>query len=1141
MKHRHALRSLILFLFAMNTAAAGPGDTLVVQTFTWDWPVNPGWNAPREGWFDFPDDGGRYEKILMYYSLKCDPSQNPACGEWDYLTYTRLYEHTGVFDSNQVTHPNFIVNGRTPDTLAYMINPSYRFLPRIEQRIVYDDTTEFATGSLGSGSEELTTVLGAAAPDSRSYLLWTGEELDAAGIAKDDITALRLHAGPGDGRIHRLTLRLRRYTLAGWQDDVPLGNPGWVTVYDGAMELTPNSWNTIRFVRPFSYWSGAILAEFTIDRMDGAGISLVASDLGEDRTFTARESDGLLFFDQYSHVNCGSFPELNDAQAFTLEAWMRADRLRNWSNLIIKGSANENRIGIQFNAPEGGRSDVYCLVGNGENSYGRTQNRPVKEGSWVHLSMVYDGTRNTQEDRLRLFINGERQLLGFNGTIPAFTAINDADFTISSFKADALTGTIDEVRIWRTALTEEQIRQRAFRQLITADPLFDQLLAYYDFNDGTGVTASDRAGDRDGKLLFPQWQSYRGDRVKGFTPSPLRPNVIFEQGEFTSHIEETLAVDTLEQPGLMVILYEDTARANIPTDTLFVWPPYSTYTFAQDGSVVDSQRVIPDGHLFRNDHFYYDTPFELVRHYELGRYITPYGIGLDLGEGWTWVYDVTDFAPLLADSVHLTAGNFQELLDMKFVFIEGTPPRDVIKVENLWQGTFALNVFEEKVPPRTVSLDPRASMFKLRTSATGHDFSNATNCAEFCPKIHSVEVDGTQRWNWQIIQECADNPLYPQGGTWIYDRAGWCPGMEATVKEFELTEFIQGDQVELDYDSQYDEFGRYVFESQLVSYDTPNHQVDAAIDVIIAPNNDALRNRFNPTCGRPRIVIQNRGAQELTSLRIVYGPRGGNSNTYAWTGSLGFLEKETVILPSFDWGEWGTENIFDFRIETPNGGSDEYPSNDTQFSFFETVPMFDAPLVVRFATNSAPYENRWEVRDRDGSVVYNRSSFGGNRTYYDTLDLVPGCYEIELFDSGDDGISWWANNDGDGSFRIAPVGSGSWYNVNPDFGKSIRYPFRYSNLVAVEGLTPVGNGVDLYPNPVSDLLTIDYRADNGGMLQYTVYNMLGEMVLEGEPRQVSAGMYREQLPVHALQPGSYVVVIADGSEIFRRMRFAVVR
>ena len=41
--------------------------------------------------------------------------------------------------------------------------------------------------------------------------------------------------------------------------------------------------------------------------------------------------------------------------------------------------------------------------------------------------------------------------------------------------------------------------------------------------------------------------------------------------------------------------------------------------------------------------------------------------------------------------------------------------------------------------------------------------------------------------------------------------------------------------------------------------------------------------------------------------------------------------------------------------------------------------------------------------DHDGRVVYSKTSFAANRTYYDTLDLAPGCYEVILYDSGDDG------------------------------------------------------------------------------------------------------------------------------------------
>ncbi|MFH1320053.1 MAG: hypothetical protein ABII90_05285 [Bacteroidota bacterium] len=65
---------------------AGPGDTIIVQTFTF--------GLPQNDKFVFPPDTVRFEKILMYYTLKCNPAQNPACGEWNYLTYTYLYDYT---------------------------------------------------------------------------------------------------------------------------------------------------------------------------------------------------------------------------------------------------------------------------------------------------------------------------------------------------------------------------------------------------------------------------------------------------------------------------------------------------------------------------------------------------------------------------------------------------------------------------------------------------------------------------------------------------------------------------------------------------------------------------------------------------------------------------------------------------------------------------------------------------------------------------------------------------------------------------------------------------------------------------------------------------------------------------------------
>ena len=93
-------------------------DTTWVQTFTFDSITT------RRADFPFPQElnNKRFEKVLMYYKLKCSPLttwDQYNCGEWDYLTYTRVFDHTGVFDSVQVNGNRYTANLTSPATIQY--------------------------------------------------------------------------------------------------------------------------------------------------------------------------------------------------------------------------------------------------------------------------------------------------------------------------------------------------------------------------------------------------------------------------------------------------------------------------------------------------------------------------------------------------------------------------------------------------------------------------------------------------------------------------------------------------------------------------------------------------------------------------------------------------------------------------------------------------------------------------------------------------------------------------------------------------------------------------------------------------------------------------------------------------------------
>ena len=89
-----------------------------------------------------------------------------------------------------------------------------------------------------------------------------------------------------------------------------------------------------------------------------------------------------------------------------------------------------------------------------------------------------------------------------------------------------------------------------------------------------------------------------------------------------------------------------------------------------------------------------------------------------------------------------------------------------------------------------------------------------------------------------------------------------------------------------------------------------------------------------------------------------------------------------------------------------------------------------------FRANLVPSENRFEVRDADGTLILTRNNMSASTTYYDTLNLSMGCYNFKVFDTDDDGVDFWNNNDGSGYVKLKKVGGSILKTFEPDFGES---------------------------------------------------------------------------------------------------------
>ncbi len=413
---------------------------------------------------------------------------------------------------------------------------------------------------------------------------------------------------------------------------------------------------------------------------------------------------------------------------------------------------------------------------------------------------------------------------------------------------------------------------------------------------------------------------------------------------------------------------------------------------------------------------------DTTEEFELDNFITPYGKRLDLNgnKGWTWYYDVSDYAPLFKGKVDISSGNTQELLDMKFYFIPGIPDRNVISIENIYPaGSYKYERLSDNdvLKPVKIVLNPEAKSYKIRARISGHGHFGPRNCCEWESKTHSYYLGDEMIFRWNVWKDCGLNPIFPQGGTWQFDRAGWCPGTPVDTYDFELTDKVKpGDTINLDYGIEaYSENGEkggnFQMSHQLISYWAPNFSNNAAIYDILAPSSKDEYSRINPICKEPHIVIQNTGKSMLKSLRIEYGLSNGVKSVYEWHGDLDFLEKEEVILPLMNWNGLNNDRTFMAEITSVNGTKDEHPV-DNKLTSTVKMPLVLPKIFVLFIEANGlgrARENAYTISDIKGHVIYERDEFEDDAIYQDVIELPDGCYELRISDKKEDGMirQWW--------------------------------------------------------------------------------------------------------------------------------------
>lgn len=476
--------------------------------------------------------------------------------------------------------------------------------------------------------------------------------------------------------------------------------------------------------------------------------------------------------------------------------------------------------------------------------------------------------------------------------------------------------------------------------------------------------------------------------------------------------------------------------------------------------------------------------------FELSRLITPYANASYPRTSWGWkqryYFDVTDFYPVLKNastirlSYHNYSGGFTG--NIKFAFIEGTPPRNVTGIKRLWHGAFPFgntaDPIENYLPATNVTVPANTQQAEMNFTVTGHGSDN-TGCSEFCSKYYQIYANNSLKETKTVWKDnCGNNNLYPQSGTWVYNRAGWCPGELVNANVHKLGAVTAGNSMNVDVNFQsYTGNGSasYIIESALFFYGPYNQTLDASVENIIAPNNYEGNFRANPICGNPIVVIKNTGATTINSLSLQYGIVGETMQTYSVSGMVLTPGKDTTItlrdLSSLTTYKNTTISRFQVSLDKINGNTDGYVINNSMNSFFVTAPDWPGQIALTIKSNNNATQTKWRIEDLNGTVLKQRNPTAALTVYTDSLELPDGCYRLVVTDANCDGLYWWANTAAGKGYLYAAKRDGTliaFTNGLPaypatlasDFGCGFTQYFRVANTLPADLLLLRGEAKD---------------------------------------------------------------------------------
>ena len=296
--------------------------------------------------------------------------------------------------------------------------------------------------------------------------------------------------------------------------------------------------------------------------------------------------------------------------------------------------------------------------------------------------------------------------------------------------------------------------------------------------------------------------------------------------------------------------------------------------------------------------------------------------------------------------------------------------------------------------------------------------------------------------------------------------------------------------------------------------------------------------------------VINRGSEAAAGVSVkAFDTSGAEIASGSYSGNIASYSKVEVDLGSYVAS--GADEIT-YEVIFPG---DEVEGNNSASKTISLAPITaDNVLTLDLTTDNYGYETYWEFRDQNGNVFAsggnetvgpngggaqaaaagNPGAYGNNETINEMITLPEGvdCYEFLIVDDYGDGICCAY---GDGSFSVSDaqgvVVSGG------EFAASGSKPFSVDAVNSANEVE-VASSMKVFPNPVTDQLTVEFGLEETEKIDITVYNALGQAVRTLGTTTYTAGTQIVNIDASAFEAGMYMVTLR-GAEYASTRKFTV--